>query len=108
MTVALNAWAGIYSTVPFRVTPPPSTLGGQIQAVGRRPISESLLAGHFFAKNSENPYFLLERRGGVTPRKLSGTGSVKERERDFAEPGSAGPPPPPRAPAAGAEFWVTG
>ena len=33
---------------------------------------------------------------GFTPRKLSGTGSVKERERDFAEPGSAGPPPPPR------------
>ena len=47
-------------------------------------------------------------RGGVTPRKLSGTGSVKERERDFAEPGSAGPPPPPRAPAAGAEFFVRG
>ena len=47
-------------------------------------------------------------KGGFTPRKLSGTGSVKERERDFAEPGSAGPPPPPRAPAAGAEFWVTG
>ena len=46
--------------------------------------------------------------GGVTPRKLSGTGSVKERERDFAEPGSAGPPPPPRAPAAGAEFLVRG
>ena len=33
---------------------------------------------------------------------------MKERERDFAEPGSAGPPPPPRAPAAGAEFFVTG
>ena len=51
---------------------------------------------------------LLERRGGFTPRKLSGTGSVKERERDFAEPGSAGPPPPPRAPAAGAEFLLRG
>ena len=50
----------------------------------------------------------LERRGGFSPRKLSGTGSVKERERDFAEPGSAGPPPPPRAPAAGAEFHLTG
>ena len=49
---------------------------------------------------------MLERRGGVTPRKLSGTGSVKERERDFAEPGSAGPPPPPRALAAGAEIIV--
>ena len=52
--------------------------------------------------------YKLERRAGFTPRKLSGTGSVKERERDFAEPGSAGPPPPPRAPAAGAEFFVTG
>ena len=50
----------------------------------------------------------MERGGGVIPHKLSGTGSVKERERDFAEPGSAGPPPPPRAPAAGAEFSVTG
>ena len=55
--------------------------------------------------------FSIGVKGGGSVRvlpELSGTGSVKERERDFAEPGSAGPPPPPRAPAAGAEFRLRG
>ena len=33
---------------------------------------------------------VLGRGAGITPCKLSGTGSVQESETDFAEPGLAG------------------